>query len=60
MCYYVPNYNIYSDLLTHSTNTVQAAVVGASPCSTGNAIILQLKTLLSLKGETGLHLNLLC
>lgn len=49
---------IQTPLLTHSTNTVQAAVVEASLCSSGNYFLFQLRTLLFSKVKNRINANL--
>lgn len=49
---------IQTPLLTHSTNTVQAAVVEASLCSSGNDFFFQLRAFLFSKGKKRLNVDL--
>lgn len=49
---------IQTPLLTHCTNTVQAAVVEPSLCSSGNDFFFQLRTLLFSKGKNRINVNL--
>lgn len=60
MCYYVPNYDIFiqSPILTHSTSSVQTAVVDASHCSSGNEVFFQLRTLYSHREKSRINVDL--